>query len=91
MARPSFIGLFGDATARCSSDRPCSVSAGGMVGLCPGPAFKNLATLSPHVIVFAAAMTIGMVLNDFWQAQRRARTELATWGATDGAARSESG
>jgi uncharacterized protein len=39
----------------------------GLVGLCPGPALENLATLSPDVIVFVVAMTAGMVLHDGWQ------------------------
>jgi uncharacterized membrane protein YedE/YeeE len=46
----------------------------GLVGLCPGPALENLATLSPRVIIFVVAMAAGMVLHDFWQ-QRR----LMTW------------
>jgi uncharacterized membrane protein YedE/YeeE len=39
----------------------------GLVGLCPGPALENLATLSPRVIAFVVAMVAGMVLHDFWQ------------------------
>ena len=39
----------------------------GLVGLCPGPALENLATLSPRVIVFVAAMAAGMALHDTWQ------------------------
>jgi uncharacterized protein len=39
----------------------------GLVGLCPGPALTNLATLSPGVIGFVLAMGIGMVLHDLWQ------------------------
>jgi uncharacterized membrane protein YedE/YeeE len=39
----------------------------GLVGLCPGPALENLVTLSPHVIVFVAAMAAGMLLHDLWQ------------------------
>ncbi len=42
----------------------------GLVGLCPGPALENLATLSPAVIVFVAAMAGGMALHDFWQKSR---------------------
>jgi uncharacterized protein len=56
----------------------------GLVGLCPGPALENLATLSPRVIVFVAAMAAGMMLHDFWQIQRPARVELAKAGAADG-------
>ena len=43
----------------------------GLVGLCPGPALENLASLSPRVIVFVIAMSAGMILHDAWQ--RRAR------------------
>jgi len=39
----------------------------GLVGLCPGPALENLATLSPRVMVFVAAMAAGMALHDVWQ------------------------
>jgi uncharacterized membrane protein YedE/YeeE len=45
----------------------------GLVGLCPGPAVANLATLSPPVLVFVAAMLAGMALHDLWQ-RRRATT-----------------
>ena len=44
----------------------------GLVGLCPGPALENVATLSPRVIVFVVAMTVGMILQDAWP--RRTRT-----------------
>lgn len=65
--------------ARDDIDRPLVVGSAmfgvgwGLVGLCPGPALENLATLSPSVLVFVAAMAAGMVLRDFWQ-----RTRLAT-------------
>jgi uncharacterized membrane protein YedE/YeeE len=54
-------------------DRPLVVGAvlfglgWGLVGLCPGPALENLATLSPGIIVFVAALAGGMALHDFWQ------------------------
>jgi uncharacterized membrane protein YedE/YeeE len=44
----------------------------GLVGLCPGPAISNLATLSPEVMVFVAAMIAGMIARD-----ARARREGA--------------
>ena len=47
----------------------------GLVGLCPGPALENLATLSPRVIEFVAAMTVGMVLHGWWQTQSPRRAE----------------
>jgi uncharacterized protein len=48
----------------------------GMVGLCPGPALENLATLSPRVIVFVVAMGAGMVLQDAWQRRAPSAAEL---------------
>jgi uncharacterized protein len=57
----------------------------GLVGLCPGPAIANLATLSSSVIVFVIAMAIGMLGHDVWQsraAAERARTLAGT--AADG-------
>jgi uncharacterized protein len=42
----------------------------GLAGLCPGPALESLATLSPGVIVFVAAMAGGMALHDLWQRSR---------------------
>jgi uncharacterized membrane protein YedE/YeeE len=52
----------------------------GLVGLCPGPAIANLATLSVPVLVFVAAMIAGMAAHDAW---RRAR-EAAKPAAADG-------
>jgi uncharacterized membrane protein YedE/YeeE len=42
----------------------------GLSGLCPGPAIENLATLSPRLIVFVAAMALGMAAHDAWQRRR---------------------
>ena len=59
-------------------DAPLVMGAGmfgigwGLVGLCPGPALESLATLSPGVLVFIAAMTVGMFIHDIWQASRPA-------------------
>jgi uncharacterized membrane protein YedE/YeeE len=36
----------------------------GLVGLCPGPAVVNLATLSVPVVVFVIAMGVGMLVHD---------------------------
>ena len=45
----------------------------GLVGLCPGPALADLATLDPQVIVFVIAMAAGMVAHDAWRSRPRAR------------------
>ena len=61
-------------------DRPLVIGSAlfglgwGLVGLCPGPALENLATLSPRVIVFVVAMAAGMMMHDLWQTQRAALT-----------------
>ena len=65
--------------ARDDIDRPLVIGSAmfgvgwGLVGLCPGPALESLATLSPGVIVFVAAMAAGMVLRDLWQRSRPAK------------------
>ena len=41
----------------------------GLVGLCPGPAIANLATLSSPVIVFVVAMAVGTLVHDLWYAR----------------------
>jgi uncharacterized protein len=58
----------------------------GLVGLCPGPAIENLATLSSPVITFVAAMAVGMVAHDLWQARSTApdAADLAAASAADG-------
>ena len=64
--------------ARDDIDRPLVIGSAmfgvgwGLVGLCPGPALESLATLSPGVLVFVAAMAAGMVLRDLWQRSRPA-------------------
>lgn len=65
---------------KTSIDRPLVIVSAllrvgwGLVGLCPGPALANLATLSPRVIVFVVAMAFGMVLHNLWQKLRAAPT-----------------
>jgi hypothetical protein len=54
----------------------------GLVGLCPGPAIADLATLSPGVIVFVIAMAVGMVANDLWQSRGARVFEQKLAGAT---------
>jgi uncharacterized protein len=58
----------------------------GLVGLCPGPAIENLATLSPGAIVFVIAMAAGMAAHNFWQARTPvpAARPLAPASAADG-------
>ena len=57
---------------RTGIDRPLVIGAvlfgigWGLVGLCPGPALENLATLSPRVVVFVVAMACGMILHRIW-------------------------
>jgi uncharacterized membrane protein YedE/YeeE len=69
-------------------DRPLVVGAvlfgagWGLVGLCPGPALENLATLSPRVVVFVVAMAVGMVLHDVWQKRRLMMRREGTLAAT---------
>ncbi|HTG03089.1 MAG TPA: DUF6691 family protein [Bradyrhizobium sp.] len=54
----------------------------GLVGLCPGPVLESLATLSPGIIAFAAAMAGGMALHDVWQKpQPKLRNEAAVANA----------
>jgi uncharacterized protein len=54
-------------------DRPLLAGAAlfgigwGLVGLCPGPAIENLATGSPSVIVFVAAMAVGVFAYRLWE------------------------
>jgi uncharacterized membrane protein YedE/YeeE len=60
----------------------------GLVGLCPGPALVNLASLSPRVYVFVAAMAIGMALHGLWKGRQPAQpprpADLAVAIASDG-------
>ena len=57
----------------------------GLVGLCPGPALENLATLSPGVIAFVVAMACGMGLHRLWQGLRsEATVPQAAEGVVDG-------
>jgi uncharacterized membrane protein YedE/YeeE len=52
----------------------------GLVGLCPGPALENLATLSPRLIVFVVAMAVGMIAHNLWRRRQEpaGTPELAT-------------
>ena len=61
---------------RADIDRPLVVGAAlfgigwGLTGLCPGPALANLATFSPGIIAFVAAMAAGMGACDVWRRWR---------------------
>jgi uncharacterized protein len=78
--------------AKADIDRPLVIGATlfgigwGLVGLCPGPALENLATLSPRVIVFVVAMAFGMILHRSWQKRRAGGQQLpeTTAVAVDG-------
>lgn len=79
---------------KMSIDRPLVIGAvlfglgWGLSGLCPGPALENLATLSPRLVVFVAAMIAGMLLHDGWQKRRLSKAqrenELVRAAAADG-------
>jgi uncharacterized membrane protein YedE/YeeE len=62
--------------SKSAIDRPLLAGAAlfgagwGLVGLCPGPAIANLATLSLAVLLFVAAMIAGMVAHDIWRRRR---------------------
>lgn len=56
----------------------------GLVGLCPGPALENLATLSPQVIVFCIAMAAGIAAHDHWYAKRPAAPPNGALAGADG-------
>jgi len=56
----------------------------GLVGLCPGPAIVNLATLSPQVIVFVVAVGGGMALHNAWQRRQLPEPSKSVPTAMDG-------
>jgi len=83
--------LLAEVTAwptRTAVDRPLIAGAAlfgvgwGLVGLCPGPAISNLATLSPPVLLFGAAMIAGMAAHDVWR--RPQATSAASTALVDG-------
>jgi uncharacterized membrane protein YedE/YeeE len=49
----------------------------GLAGFCPGPALTNLVTLEPKVLVFVAAMLIGMIATVLWRDKARPIQSLA--------------
>jgi len=42
----------------------------GMVGLCPGPALTDLASLSSRVVVFVFAMIVGVIAWEWWHSHQ---------------------
>jgi uncharacterized membrane protein YedE/YeeE len=72
--------------SRTDIDRPLIAGAvlfgggWGLVGLCPGPAIANLATLSPPVLLFVAAMIAGMTAHDLWRRRKPAPLVAASDG-----------
>ncbi len=75
---------------RADIDRPLIAGAAlfgagwGLVGLCPGPAIANIATLSPMVLLFVAAMIGGMVAHDVWKRRRQLAQTAEAALAADG-------
>lgn|SRR5215211_2220894 len=39
----------------------------GLAGICPGPALTDLVTLEPKVLLFVAAMLLGMIVASAWR------------------------
>ena len=74
-ARPLFAEIAAWPNKR-AIDRPLLAGAvlfgigWGLVGLCPGPAIANLATLSARAVVFVLATAAGMLALDFWRRRR---------------------
>jgi len=79
-----------DWPTKTAIDRPLVIGAvmfgsgWGLVGLCPGPALENLASLSPQVLVFVAAMAAGMALYDLRPKPAQPIRSDATLSAADG-------
>lgn len=69
--------------SRTDIDRPLIAGAAffgagwGLVGLCPGPAIANIATLSPPVLLFAVAMIAGMAGHDLWRRRKQHAADVA--------------
>ena len=48
----------------------------GLAGICPGPALADLATLEPKVLLFVAAMLVGMSVASAWRDRMWTATEV---------------
>ncbi len=87
--RPPLLTRESELLEKKNIDRPLISGAilfgigWGLVGLCPGPAIANLATVSESVIVFVVAMAVGMLIYDLWQSRS---TVLAANGLDRGQA-----
>jgi uncharacterized protein len=73
--------------ARRNVDAPLVVGSAvfglgwGLSGICPGPALVNLAGLSLPIIVFVAAMVVGMFGFELWQRRNAATAAKDAPGA----------
>jgi uncharacterized membrane protein YedE/YeeE len=59
----------------------------GLSGICPGPALVNLAGLTAPIVVFVAAMIVGMFGYELWQRRKIANdavSNVVAATATDG-------
>ena len=50
----------------------------GLAGICPGPALTDIITLEPKILLFVAAMAVGMIGANYWRARLSAAKALAT-------------
>jgi uncharacterized protein len=83
LARRSAVPVFAARFSwpeRCDIDAPLVAGAilfgigWGLVGICPGPALVNLAGLSLPIVVFVAAMVLGMLGHELWQRRNVSRS-----------------
>jgi hypothetical protein len=83
MASPWFATTFQIPTRRDLDARLVAGSAlfgvgWSLGGFCPGPAITSLVALQPKVLVFVAAMFVGMLLFQAWDALQKRRAAAAT-------------
>ena len=96
LARRRVAPLFAPSFAwpsRSDIDAPLLVGSAlfgigwGLSGICPGPALVNLAGLSAPIVVFVAAMVVGMFGFELWQRRStagRAVSSVAVATPADG-------